>query len=396
MDKNIRIKIWGLFKVNKKQFLIFYVIIAIITIVFAVFSYYNPIDLESKTSWFGKFYANNTVAFWLFLNLFIIIEGMYYWNSFYREQIKIISTQKEEILSQKEEIEMQRNKESSFRKKLESQNKQIINSIKYAQRIQKAVLPNTKELDDNFDNFIFFKPRDIVSGDFYWFKTIEVKNQKLNIIVAADCTGHGIPGAFVSMLGISLLNEITSVDNIFKSDLILNQLRTHIKKSLHQHGAELEQQDGMDMAIVIINEKEKKVEYAGANNSLYISTTNSSKFDISNKKIKVLDGKTNRKLISIKPDKMPVGIYSFERNFSSYSFNYASEDVLYLFSDGYIDQFGGEKKQKFMSKRFKELILNISDKEMKEQKNLLISNLENWQKNEKQLDDIIVMGIKLN
>jgi len=396
MDKNIKIKIWGLFIVNKKQFFIFYIILALITISLAALSYYNPIDLESKASWLGRLYADNAVAFWLFFNLFIVIEGLYYWNSFYKEQIKIISAQKEEITTQKEEIEIQRDNEALFRKKIENQNKQIIQSIKYAHRIQEAVLPNTEELNNNYDNFILFKPRDIVSGDFYWFKTVEYNNQKLNIIVVADCTGHGIPGAFVSMLGISLLNEITSIENVYKPNEILNQLRTHIKKSLHQVGTTLEQQDGMDMAIVVINNAEKHIEYAGANNSLYISTLNSDSFNISHKKIKILENKTGRKLISIKPDKMPVGIYAFERDFSSYSFNFNTGDVLYLFTDGYIDQFGGVKKQKFMSKRFKELILNISDKEMKEQKNLLISNLDNWQKNEEQLDDIIVMGIKLS
>lgn len=394
MDKNIKIKLWFLFYVNKKQFLFIYIFLSLTTLSLAVISYYFPLDLDTRISLIGKLYAKNAVAFWIVINLYTIIEGLFFWNYFYKEQIKIINSQKEEIESQKEEIIIQRDNEIEFRKKIESQNQQIISSIQYAQRIQQAVLPKIEEID-TFKNFILFMPRDIVSGDFYWFKSLKNKNEELEIIVAADCTGHGIPGAFVSMLGISLLNEITSIKNIIKPNEILNELRSEIKKSLHQHGNPLEQQDGMDIAIVVLNKNKKTFDYSGANNSLYISTLDTANYPITNDKIKITDKNINRKLITIKPDKMPVGIYYAERDFTNHSFKYSTGDILYLFSDGFIDQFGGKNGEKFMTKRFKNLILEISIKNMIEQKNILTSTLNDWKKDRKQLDDILVMGIEL-
>ncbi len=395
MDKNIKIKLWFMFYVNKKQFLFIYTIIALLTILLAVFSYYFPIDANTTKTWFGHFYAKNAVVFWLGINLYSIIEGLFFWNYFYKEQIKIINKQKEEIESQKEEIENQRDSAVAQKQRIEFQNKQIKASIQYAKRIQQAVLPDLNEINAISDNFILFLPRDIVSGDFYWFKSLEINGNKIDIVAAADCTGHGVPGAFVSILGISLLNEIVSVKKIIEPDKILNELRAEIKKSLHQQGKEKEQQDGMDISLVAINSNEKRIKYSGANNPVYIGTKDAYSIDLSNKKIVILDNGKKQKLVQIKPDKMPVGIYSFEREFSCQTIKYNSNDILYLFSDGYIDQFGGEKGEKFMSKRFKKFILDISDKEMIEQRDILESTFMEWKKDRNQLDDILVIGIKL-
>ncbi|MBN2891554.1 MAG: SpoIIE family protein phosphatase [Bacteroidales bacterium] len=398
MQKDLKIKLWYLFKVNRKQFIWIYLFLSDLVVLGGVWAYYyNPV-LEENASWITKFYFNNDVVFWFVFLLYTIIEALVFWNNFNKEHIKIINKQnaeleqqKEEIAAQKEEISSQRDEAIAQRDKIEDQNKLITSSIHYAERIQQAVLPLKKDLEKSFDNFILFKPRDIVSGDFYWFR--EAGN--VNIIAAADCTGHGVPGAFVSMLGISLLNEIVGVRRIIKSNEILNTLRTEIKKSLHQRGETMEQQDGMDIAIVVIDKVKKKIDFSGANNSLYFCTKN--QFEIAdNKKVKESIGIAKTKLYEVKPDRMPIGIYTNEKDFNSLEFSFQNGDILYMFSDGYIDQFGGKTRQKFTSKRFKSLIIDNAEKQMHEQKAILIETLKNWQGKNEQIDDILVMGIKLN
>lgn len=262
---------------------------------------------------------------------------------------------------------------------IEEQNENIKDSIIYAQRIQQAVLPPKDFLNDYFTNhFVLFKPRDIVSGDYYWAKK---KNNKL-IFTVADCTGHGVPGAFMSLLGISFLNEIIThlYEEEIEAAIILSILREKIKVSLKQTGKSNENKDGMDMALCVIDKDKNTLSFAGANNPLII----------------VRDGK----LIEHKADRMPVGIYFKEdEGFTNNIIEIKPKDKFYLFSDGYVDQFGGEKGRKFMSKRFKKLLLDLDKEPLTNQKEILDNTIEEWinyQKDGKnwQIDDIIVMGLE--
>lgn len=196
------------------------------------------------------------------------------------------------------------------------------------------------------------------------------------------------------MLGIGLLNEIVGAREIFQADEILNTLRSEIKKSLHQQGRSLEQQDGMDLALVVIDKQNNSLSFSGANNPLYLFTKNVSNLDLHSKKVRSIN-KENKYLVEFKPDKVPIGIYTHEKNFTCNEIKFTKGDIIYLSTDGYIDQFGGENRQKFMSKKFKQLIFENADKPMIEQKNILSETLKNWQAENEQLDDILVMGIKL-
>ncbi len=261
------------------------------------------------------------------------------------------------------------------------QKQEITDSITYASRIQIAVLPPLKLVEELFkEQFILFKPQHIVSGDFFWIK--KFNNDKI-IAAAADCTGHGVPGAFMSMLGISFLNEIVSKPEIQSASGILNELRQHVIDSLHQTGKEGEQKDGMDISLIIWHKKENYIEFAGANNPLYLVR--------------------DKELIEYKGDKMPIGIHVRNEGFSHHKIEIKENDCIYMFSDGFADQFGGPKGKKFKYKPFKQLLLNNATKSMTEQKQILDNTIEKWksyinpENNQpyQQIDDIIVLGIRL-
>ncbi len=271
-------------------------------------------------------------------------------------------------------IKQKANIELTKKNKLISKQKEdITDSIKYAKRIQNAVLPQEQNIEDSInDYFILFKPRDIVSGDFYW----TTKKDGQVIIAAADCTGHGVPGAFMSMLGISFLNEIVNKYEFSKASDILNILRQHIINTLGQTGKSDEAKDGMDIALCIIDYNKMFLQFAGAYNPLYLIR--------------------NGELSITKGDKMPIGIYITEqKNFSNHEFSLNKGDTIYLFSDGYADQFGGSKAGKFMTKPFKKLLLEIQNETMKRQKEILNETIEKWKGNLDQIDDILVIGIKI-
>ncbi|MCK4663151.1 MAG: serine/threonine-protein phosphatase [Bacteroidales bacterium] len=245
--------------------------------------------------------------------------------------------------------------------KIEYLHKKILSSINYANNIQEALLPDSEKLKTFFpDHFILFKPKEIVSGDFYWVKKLEGKT----VFAVADCTGHGVPGAFLSMLGISFLNEITANNNLLQTDQILNSLRQKVKDILRQN-SDAEVIDGMDIAICIIDFQERKLQYAGANNPMYIIRNNNME---------------KPELIELNPDFMPIGVYLKEEPFNSITIQLKKNDMLYLFSDGYKDQEGGKYRRKFLANRFKELLIEIHDKELNTQKELLIETFENWKK----------------
>ncbi len=279
------------------------------------------------------------------------------------------------------------------------QKEELTDSIMYASRIQRAVLPSERLLNEQFpEHFILFLPRDIVSGDFYWMSHRDGKV----FVTAADCTGHGVPGAFMSLLGISFLNEIINRIESPQPDQILNELRNEIKQSLKQRGEEGEAKDGMDMALVAIEKGTKKLFYAGAYNPLYFvrRLTDEEKALIARGEDPGFGRGSmyNEKyvLLTIPADKMPIGISAKDEiPFTLHELEYSDGDRIYLFSDGYIDQFGGPQGKKFMSKNFKKLILNIQDIPMKEQEELLHTRLKEWRGDLPQVDDIIVIGIML-
>ncbi len=283
-----------------------------------------------------------------------------------RERTRKIEHQKQEIEDQRDEIMAQRDE-------IFKQKEDITDSIEYASRIQKAVLPLKDHFNKAFpEHFILYKPRDIVSGDFYWIG----ENEDKIYFTAGDCTGHGVPGAFMSMLGISSLNEIMATRKNPSAARMLELLREKIKFSLHQTGKSGEAKDGMDMALCVVHKKEQILEFAGAFNPLYLIR--------------------NNELTKYKADRMPIGIYYAEKEkFTNHKIPYQIGDTLYLFSDGYVDQFGGPNDEKFKTKRFKNLLLENHQKPMKEQQEILDKTLLDWIGDGHQIDDVIVMGIKL-
>jgi len=264
--------------------------------------------------------------------------------------------------------------------KIAHQNENIKDSILYARKIQTAVLPPDEYLAKLLpEYFIMFRPKDIVSGDFYWATHKENKV----LIAAADCTGHGVPGGFMSMLGFTFLNEITgkmSVDEI-NPGKILTDLRESVKTSLRQTGKEGEAKDGMDIALLSIDFSTQILEFAGANNPLVI--------------VREFDN-GERELVDIKADDMPIGIFHNENPyFKNHKIKLQKGDMCYIFSDGFPDQFGGKSRRKFMLKRFKRLLLAVSDKPIKQQEQRMNEVFDKWKGKNKQIDDIIVIGIRI-
>jgi serine phosphatase RsbU (regulator of sigma subunit) len=294
-----------------------------------------------------------------------------------RERTKEIEQQKEEIEQQKDHI-LETNEElMTLNEAISKQNNEIIDSINYAKRIQAAMLPPETYVSELLnENFILYKPRDIVSGDFYWIKQV---NQYI-VLVAADCTGHGVPGAFMSMLGMSFLNEIVQRREITQANQVLNELRKQVKYSLRQHGQRDESKDGMDMALCVIDMKSMQMQYTGAHNPLYL--------------IKEVNG--TPELNEIKADHMPIGYYhGKDKSFVNHDIQLEMGDTFYIFSDGFIDQKGGEANKKFMSKNFKNLLLEIHDQPLCDQKEILEKRLADWIGNNSQMDDILVIGVRV-
>ena len=278
------------------------------------------------------------------------------------------------IMKQGDKIAEQKVKMKKQRDLVTEQKTKITNSIIYAKRIQSAVLPPNKFVQHLLsEHFILYKPKDIVSGDFYWIK----QNEKKTLIAAADCTGHGVPGALMSMLGITFLNEITNKKPNLSAGEILNELRVHIISSLRQTGKVGESRDGMDIALCIIDKDNKIIEYAGANNPLYLIRDN--------------------ELITYKADRMPIGMHRKAKDtFTNHSIDLKKDDRIYIFSDGYVDQFGGDDGRKYLSKNFKQILLDNHQKSFSEQKRILEDNFESWKGNRKQLDDLLVIGFKIS
>lgn len=252
-------------------------------------------------------------------------------------------------------------------------NEEIMASITYAKHIQESILPPIETLTKHFtDSFVYYKPRAIVSGDFYW-----ISEQSGRIIVAcADSTGHGVPGAFLSMLGISFLSKIVNERGIIQPSIILNRLRMNIISHLHQSNKELSAGDGMDMSIISIDKRNGIMEFAGAMNPIYIVR--------------------KEHFIELKPDRMPVGYYDNEdRSFSSSKVEIKPNDQIYMFSDGYYDQFGGNDGLKMKTKKFKEILLQCTLKSNEEQMKILENEFIAWKGSYEQVDDMLILGIQI-
>ncbi len=278
-----------------------------------------------------------------------------------------------DLLAQRnEEITAQRNYALEQKEIIKKQASKILDNIQYAQRIQKAVLPPEENLNEIIpQHFVIYIPKDIVSGDFYLVK--KIKN--FIIVITADCTGHGVSGAFMSMLGVAFLNEIVSRTSLDKPGEILDRLRNKIKSSLRQKGKQKETTDGMDIALYMINTENMEMQFSGAYEPLYIVR--------------------DQNIIEYKGDRQPVAIYLKEKEFTTHIIDLKKGDTIYTLSDGFTDQIGGKEKKRYLPKRFKKLILEINHKPMAEQKEILEDIFMNWKKDLPQTDDVLVIGVKI-
>jgi phosphoserine phosphatase RsbU/P len=291
-----------------------------------------------------------------------------------KERTLRIEKQKKEIESQRDALAEKNTMLNEAYMEIEEQKKHIMDSIYYARRIQTAILPSFTQLDKYLKSyFIFYMPKDIVSGDFYWMSV----NSGLVMIAAVDCTGHGVPGAFMSIVGYNQLNNAVTVQKVRKASDILNVLNKGVIQTLNENTSETSIKDGMDMTLCVFDFKNKKVDFAGANNPI----------------IHIRDNN----MVKIKGDRFPIGAFidGQEQLFANNEIKLVDGDMIYLFSDGYADQFGGPENKKFFTKRFEQLLFDIHNEPLDQQKELLKTTLYDWMGNNDQVDDILVIGIRV-
>ncbi len=353
----------------------------------------------------------------LFLMLLLVL--LVYWN--YRNKKKanallttqkleieeknsILNQQNEEIKAQRDELELQSKFLMKQGDKIASQNqkikdqmaivnlqkKEIVDSIHYAKRIQLAILPPYDYIQNNIKEvFILYKPKDVVSGDFYWF---ERKNEFV-MLSAVDCTGHGVPGAFMSIVGNNGLDKAVRDKNATHPGQILDLLDDFVVETLRQTD-KTEVKDGMDIALCSFNEITKTVEFAGANNPLYIVRKKTLRLICNEIQLEPVLENELYSIYEIKGDKQPIGAVDKRKQFNYYSFVADKDDTYYIFSDGYADQFGGPNGKKFKYSKLKELILTLQEKTLSEQREILNTTFEDWKGKLEQIDDILVLGMK--
>ncbi len=308
---------------------------------------------------------NSLIAGCIFILILVVV--LYNRNQVKQKANIALADKNKNIEEQKEQIQIQH-------AQLEYKNKEITDSIKYAKHLQLAILPPDNLVNKLLpDSFVLYKPKDIVSGDFYW---IEEWGGKI-LVAAADCTGHGVPGAFMSIVGNNLLQQAVNVFGLIKPSLILNNVNKNISRMLHQSEESSSVKDGMDIALISIDKKSNILEYAGAYNPMWI---------INNGSVK-----------EIIADKHPVGAFVGEelKQFTNHEIQLNKGDIVYIFTDGYADQFGGPKGKKFKYKQLQELLLSMNHLPMKEQKELLDKKIEDWKGSLEQIDDILLMGIRI-
>jgi serine phosphatase RsbU (regulator of sigma subunit) len=289
------------------------------------------------------------------------------------DSYRAIEKQKIEIEKRNHKIKKQHEDVLRQRDIIAKKNEEITADLRYSQRIQKAILPGDDFIREILpQHFIVNIPKNIVSGDFYW---LEKTNNKV-IVAVADCTGHGVSGALMHMMGIIFLNEIVKKKEIKEPSEIMGEMRNYIMSSLHQTGRFGETQDGMDLTLCTIDLNTYKLQFVGANNPLYIIN--------------------NEGLTEIKGDRMPVGInINYDKPFTTHEVDLKKGDDLYMFTDGYADQFGGVKGKKFRYKYFKELLISLNGSSMQKQKEIIEQTFYKWKGDHEQVDDVLIMGIKI-
>jgi sigma-B regulation protein RsbU (phosphoserine phosphatase) len=291
-----------------------------------------------------------------------------------KERTLKIEKQKEELSHQRDALAEKNSQLNEAYLEIEEQKKHIMDSIYYARRIQTAILPSFSMLDAKLKTyFIFYLPKDIVSGDFYWMAEVD----GLVMLAAVDCTGHGVPGAFMSIVGYNQLHNAVSVKRARKASDILNELNMGVINTLNENTSDSSIKDGMDMTLCVFDFPNKKVDFAGANNPIMIMRDNEP--------------------LKYKGDRFPIGAYIEDRPqlFTNNEIDLKSGDMVYLFSDGYADQFGGPENKKFFTRRFEELLFAIHKKPLEEQKEMLKTTLYDWMGSNGQVDDILVIGVKI-
>lgn len=316
-----------------------------------------------------------------FLSVLIVLSAFYFIMDYRTKKLKkeqLLLTLKveertRELRNEKEKVESINTQLEEKNGIIEIANKNITDSINYAKKIQEAILPKPTKIDELAENVsILFIPKDVVSGDFYWFERVEHQL----IIAAADCTGHGVPGAFMSMLGINNLNQIVLENKITSPDKILFELNNSIKKTLKQDDFDSESKDGMDISLVCFDNKTNKISFSGAFRPLIYVRDN--------------------KLTEIKASRQPIGGNApLNFNYELTTLEFKKGDAFYLFSDGYPDQFGGEKNKKLMNKKLKDIFLSIHNETPAKQKDMLTDTFFKWKGNYEQIDDILVICIKI-
>lgn len=324
---------------------------------------------------------SKTIRYALFGGVFILLV----FGGFTYKRYKVSQVQKKIIEEQKDVVELK--------------SKEITDSINYAKRIQDAILPSSAELNKHLHNgFVLYLPKDIVAGDFYW---MEVLNDSI-LLAAADCTGHGVPGAMVSVVCNSALNRAVGEFKLTEPAQILDKVRELVIETFEQSGEDVGVRDGMDISLTKLYHKTetvRNIEWSGANNPLWIirptahSTLNAE--PPSHEKIVHQVRNDHYELIEYKPNKQPIGNHFKQDPFKNHQVELQKDDVIYLFTDGYADQFGGEKGKKMMYKPFKELLLSIQDKTMDEQKIVLEQFFMDWKGELEQVDDVCIIGVRV-
>lgn len=317
---------------------------------------------------------------------------------------RVIKDNTKEIVAQKDEIEAKNTVLESQKGRIEKQNLNILDSIRYAKRIQMATLPADDKIQKHVDNaWVMYRPKDIVSGDFYWLENFKEGQTEKTLIAAVDCTGHGVPGAFMSIIGYNGLNRVVREYRLNKPSEVLDRLNEIITTTLNQQGAQREEiKDGMDMSLCSLDRKNSKLEYAGAHNSLYIIRKDEDKLELNDEKIDPIMSDKGHHLFEIKADKQPIGAFENRKNFKNHEIQLIKNDMVILFTDGYADQFGGPKGKKFFYKPFKRLLLSIADEEVEKQHEIIEQTFNEWisfpdsnGEAHEQIDDICVIGVRV-
>ncbi|MBU0763204.1 MAG: tetratricopeptide repeat protein [Bacteroidetes bacterium] len=339
-------------------------------------------------------------------------------NEDIKQQKEEIISQRDEIEAQRDEIEAQRDMVAGQRDTISMQKKELTDSIIYAKRIQEAVLPDISNLT-GFGYFVIFKPKDVVSGDFYWATAVNIHGSRYTqpcvstamntilVVAVADCTGHGVPGAFMSMLGISFLNEIVRRKEVTKASQVLDRLRESVIIALRQRDDEgdLSPHDSIkhsiDIALCAIRTDTLECQYAGANNPLWIVHNNGNPVDThscvyqQNNVNQTNNPDSPLQLTGIMPDRQPIGIYPDMKPFTNHVLQLQKGDVLYLFSDGFTNQFGGTQNKRYRSMPFRELLLKIAGLSPEDQRERLHTEFDSWKGSNDQADDVTILGLKI-